>query len=1409
MADVRADLTLRTPAGRAVDLRVHARAGTRLADVQTQLLSTCGVVSDAPLWTSRAPLPSSASLGDDGLRDGCELFVGPPTERSPTVTNGLHLRVVGGPDAGRTMGLRTGTVRIGRGSDCDLQLADPDVSRHHLDLSASSSGGVRARDAGSRNGTVLEGAALRTGEPVAPGQILRVGDSLVTVGGVQDPPALLRRGDDGSVRVVTASTPVPAPQPVETTVPGDDPAPARHRVPWLAAALPLVTGVLFAVVMHSPQFLLFALLTPVTMLGTALGERLSGRRRQRQHRHDRRQQAAEMAAAIDRQLTTETVLRRRRDPDPAELVTIAELPTARVWERAFNGAELLRVRVGSAQLPSSATVRRGAHSASAGMLWCVPVVVDLADGPLGVTGPLPVARALARWVAAQLVTLGPPGGLQLAAVLGDGDEHWRWLRWLPHLRYAVGATAATRQALVRELDCLITAREAEREPTSAPRVVVVVDLDGQESSALIPVLARGATVGVTSVWVGSSGTGVPPICTQTVHISGETGSLITVARPGSAATATDSVSAIADQVSVEWADRVARALAPLRDEPDGATATRYATLIGAPGMELDRIADRWSTADGQLVTVLGANSAGPVWIDLARDGPHALVAGTTGSGKSELLRTLVAGLSLRYPPELLSFLLIDYKGGAAFAECARLPHVHGVVTDLDAHLTSRALLSLECELRRRERLFAAVAADDLDAYRARATDAVPRLVIVVDEFATLAAELPEFVRGLVAVAQRGRSLGVHLVLATQRPGSCVSPDIRANTALRIALRVADQAESFDLIGRPDAARIAKDRPGRAVVCCGDRIDEVQVSHLGRRTMPDAGGPTVELLDRWRQVAGGQPAEEPTGPTDLARVVAAVTAAAEHLGVAGTQAPWLPPLENSISLRSIPADPVPARVAFGVADRPDVQGQFPELIDLAAGDAILIAGAARSGRSTALRTIAVASAHGLPPQELHVYVIDCAGGALRDLTELPHCVTATTPADWDVVAELVRRLELSVLPRRQRAAADTTRTGQGDGADDRPALQLVLIDGWDEFVSASSEHDLGRTADAAARLIAAAGSAATTVVLTGGRAALASRLTSTIPAKYALRLADRADYALAGISPRDVPACMPPGRALRAPDGVEVQIAAPAELSPLAQPARHPAEGLSLRPLPALLRAAELPASTSLIRIGLTGAAGAVAGLPIDAVGGLLVTGPSASGRSTALRLVLREAVRLGLPTVLAAPPGSALRRDAEALDVEVLDPRCADAVARIATSRVILLDDADTLANTCLDEAACAVLATAPGAHLVVGSAAKHNIGRMFSGVVPVLLRNRRIVLLSPEASDGDLLGTRLPAGPASARIPGRGVLVGDFITSDRCSTEGRRSAGDGWSWVQVAQPGGAGEPDVGQAADQPMCGYR
>ncbi|HEY5836535.1 FtsK/SpoIIIE domain-containing protein, partial [Streptomyces sp.] len=286
-----------------------------------------------------------------------------------------------------------------------------------------------------------------------------------------------------------------------------------------------------------------------------------------------------------------------------------------------------------------------------------------------------------------------------------------------------------------------------------------------------------------------------------------------------------------DLVSPAWCARLARCLSPIRDISGDAEdsaipgSSRLLDVLELEPPTADAIAGRWRLSPISTQAVVGESYDGPFAIDIRKDGPHGLIAGTTGSGKSELLQTIVASLAVANTPEAMTFVLVDYKGGSAFKDCVQLPHTVGMVTDLDAHLVERALESLGAELKRREHILAEAGAKDIEDYtdllkRQPELRPMPRLLIVIDEFASMVRELPDFVTGLVNIAQRGRSLGIHLILATQRPSGVVSPEIRANTNLRIALRVTDGSESSDVIDAPDAGSISKSTPGRAYVRLG-------------------------------------------------------------------------------------------------------------------------------------------------------------------------------------------------------------------------------------------------------------------------------------------------------------------------------------------------------------------------------------------------------------------------------------------------------------------------------------------------------------------------------------------------------------------------------------------------------------
>ncbi|MFP5311091.1 MAG: FtsK/SpoIIIE domain-containing protein, partial [Actinomycetes bacterium] len=333
-----------------------------------------------------------------------------------------------------------------------------------------------------------------------------------------------------------------------------------------------------------------------------------------------------------------------------------------------------------------------------------------------------------------------------------------------------------------------------------------------------------------------------------------------------------------------------RQMARSKPAVDGATGSipSACSLGDVLPLTAEATAERWNTSslNEGLAAPLGIGATGTKTIDLQSDGPHLLVAGTTGSGKSELLRSLTLALALSHPPERLNFFFIDFKGGSGLGPLSNLVHCVGLQTDLSTSEMERTLRSLRAEIRLREQQLAAANVPDITTYRcspAAANLPLPHLVIVIDEFRMLVDDAPEVLRELLRIASIGRSLGIHLVMATQRPQGALTADIRANVTSSIALRVQSDMESADIINSKVAAAISIDTPGRAFLARGTEAAEAfQGASLGisrQDQQPD--GVTAHLATDFLARAEGQPTNASAAPTP-AQVVDPLTAIVKTL-----------------------------------------------------------------------------------------------------------------------------------------------------------------------------------------------------------------------------------------------------------------------------------------------------------------------------------------------------------------------------------------------------------------------------------------------------------------------------------------------------------------------------------------------
>ena len=907
-----------------------------------------------------------------------------------------------------TTGLRAGTRLvpplseswvIGRSEGCDVVLDDPTVSRRHVRVNADSAGGRPVVvDLGSLNGTVVAGRAASAPTRVPGRAGVRLGATcLQWRTPVEDAPAAVLAGLGAAAGRIPFNRPPrrrPPTVPATLTAPAAPPSrPESEPLSWAGIVLPVVAGLVLAVVWN-PFMAVFAVLGPLITIGTWLERR---RRTGRSHQRacdDVADRVKKFAAGLPARRVAERRRRLALVPDLAELVRRAETPSLRCWERRLGDPDAMRLGVGTAEVPYAPPLdvddgKAAAPEALAAIeglapLDGVPVAVSLLPGDvIGVVGPPAAARAVARALVVQAAVLHGPADLAVAGLAPGRAAEWSWMRWLPHTTDVVGGGAGA--LVATEAGTLAAVAEAAAADSSQRALLAVIDGTETLTGRSAPGRTLLGLARCAGIVVAEDVCDLPSHCTTIVEVDHEAGGLRLV-DPRSAAVMAP---LIAWGVTVATATHTAARLARL-DDPElrsgSANLPEAVSLVnlldGEPTPEW--VERRWAATRGtpELSAPIGAAADGPLVLDLVADGPHLLIGGTTGSGKSELLRSLVAGLALSADPDHLAFVLIDYKGGAAFDRCAELPHVAGMVTDLDDHLAERALVCLEAELRRREERLRAAGAEDLAAYRTRARsagwEALPRLVVVVDEFATLAAELPEFLRSLVGIAQRGRSLGVHMVLATQRPAGVVTDDIRANTSCRIALRVTDRHDSNDVIDSPAAARIPRQRPGQALARFGPgELVAFQSALVTGATPRSSTGLRIGS-------AGSAPAQA-TGDqrNDLDSVVEAVTEAHRRRDGAAPRSPWPPPLPDEVALEALAATAEPGQPAAWLVDDPARQRQFADGWNPADGHLVLIGGPG-SGTSTSLASVALDLGRTRTPDEMHIYAIDLDAGLLSAL-----------------------------------------------------------------------------------------------------------------------------------------------------------------------------------------------------------------------------------------------------------------------------------------------------------------------------------------------------------------------------------------------------------------------------------------
>lgn len=805
-------------------------------------------------------------------------------------------------------------------------------------------------------------------------------------------------------------------------------------------------------------------------------------------------------------------------PGPETVLGMPPIYTARLWERRPHDIDFGHLRMGIGTRPSTVAVRMAPSEgwtarqillaqqmiAEFAKVQDVPVSFSLREiGSVGIIGPdrEPVI-AFVRALLVHYAALHAPIEAQLY-ILGPAEnrDDWGWARWLQHCN-----TARERQGegdrLLFDLrsidrfwdhlqDTRLTRRESQAraeagEQIAPPFLLLVIDLFAGAESPVDEIVASLTTtllmaesreLDMAILFVAPGQDMLPGECRAVIEV-GQGANEFRYSETGSVNS--QRLSGTADAVTQEQAEDFARRLAPLvlrsaydADLPDAVTLLELLMVNDVPEIP---VVDYWEQSR-KLYTLwpaaplavtrrarIRALEFGP---DM--DGVHLLLGGTTGSGKSELLLTLIVSLALKYDPRMVNFMLVDYKGGAVFDVLRELPHVINVQTDLGFSSIYRLMVVLRAEFNRRAALLADARARHIADYHRQgyhlSREPLPHLFVVFDEFAEMFATDPGWRSQLEGLLRLGRALGVHLILAAQRVAGVVSDTMYANTKARIVLRVETPDDSRELIRRTDAAFLPPGVPGRAYLQIGnDRPELIQIARVGgvyQGRLPD-----IEPHDAWDN-QDVRSLETYTTVEVLVRWMRAL--ALDHVGTL-PQKPWHDPLPSRVALADIAPRmkawlerqtdnwngsgelPAGLEAVIGLLDDVHLNDQPPCVVRLS-HDHVGVYGASGWGKTETLRTLILSLAAVYSPAALHFYVLDFGGRGLALLEGLPHCAVVVPRVERLRVQGVMRKLDDTLDVRRQMLLSAGLIDMQSYNAahPDQPLPEIVLvIDNLAEF-----------------------------------------------------------------------------------------------------------------------------------------------------------------------------------------------------------------------------------------------------------------------------------------------------------------------------------------------------------------------
>lgn len=792
-------------------------------------------------------------------------------------------------------------------------------------------------------------------------------------------------------------------------------------------------------------------------------------------------------------------------PDLKACLTWVKQANRRIWERNINHTDFLTIRLGVGERDNPNPIAAPKERFSLidddlieeprnikqtfELLREVPICISLLEHRLvGVISDTPDdAYAIAKSMITQISAFHAYTDVKIALLYRNINVHDEALKWLPHVwspDEKIRLISHEKQGITDILYFLSSVmrerielnQDSQSEKRHFPHYVIfITDPELIEDEVNSKILLSGAQeLGISTVLLYQKLDKLPNHCTVIIQNDREYQgyySLESKFKPFK--------NLSFDQISEQDLSDFAKELSNLRLK-EAMVSGKIPTVLSFLDMYKTSAIDdlniyrRWlqNRTYESMRAMIGYKGADiPVYLDINEKyhGPHGLVAGTTGSGKSETLQTYILSLALNYHPQEVAFIIIDYKGGGMANSFEALPHLAGIITNLGGNQTNRALSSINSEIKRRQAVFSENRVKHIDEYiellrMEKVKLPIPHLIIIADEFAELKKEQPEFVRALVSASRVGRSLGIHLILATQKPSGVVDDEIWGNSRFRICLRVQDKQDSNEMLKRSDAAYITAAGRGYFQVGNNEIFDEFQSGWSGAAYEPDvafsdAKSNLVNMINLWGKSCNVPVTKSSSGQAKKKQLIALVehiNQVASHNHVTRVDQIWLPPLPSLVSVETIPWKKQKAvmslPVVLGMVDDPINQKQFPYVFDVIEEGNLIINGSAMSGKTTLLQTLIYQLITSYTPQQVQFYIADFGSRTLRVFEKAPHVGGVVFDDDLERATKITHVLTKELTKRK------TLLSSRGVGSykeyikrySDLPAI-LFAVDNYTSFI----------------------------------------------------------------------------------------------------------------------------------------------------------------------------------------------------------------------------------------------------------------------------------------------------------------------------------------------------------------------